>query len=236
MIFYYVRHADPIYDPDSITEHGKDQSYALADRLYDAKINKIFTSSLNRAIMTAKPACEKLGLNYTPLDWASENYACQEFGIIVDGKWNWCFMDNSILSAFNSAEVIVLGDKWYKHKLFAKYNFKDGIKRIQNETDNFFLKLGYRHDRENRQYIVEKSNSDRIAFVAHGGFGMAFLSSILDMPYNLFCLRFEQLGTSCVTVINFSETNGFVLPKIIVHNDYSHLSKSGIYPYHHIDF
>lgn len=87
--------------------------------------------------MTAKPACEKLGLNYISLDWASENYACQEFSITVDDKWNWCFMDNSILSAFNSAEVIVLGDKWYKHKLFAKYNFKDGIKRIQNETDNF---------------------------------------------------------------------------------------------------
>ena len=236
MIFYYIRHADPIYNPDSITEHGKAQADALAYKLCKMKINKIFTSSSNRAIMTAEPTCKKLHLEHTVLDWASEDKAATEFCITVDGKLRWCFMDQSILEHFNSAEVRGLGDKWYNHQCFNEYCFKYGIKRINNETDKFFAELGYEHDRENHTYNAKKPNEDRIAFFAHGGFGMAFLSSILDIPYSSFCLHFEQLGTSCITVINFTDNQGIVLPKILEYCDNSHLFKSELPPYHHVDF
>ena len=33
MIFYYVRHGEPIYNPDSLTEYGHAQAEALVARM-----------------------------------------------------------------------------------------------------------------------------------------------------------------------------------------------------------
>ena len=232
MIFYYIRHADPIYDPDSITEHGKVQAEALADRLQEAKINKIFSSSSTRAVMTAEPAAKKLGLEITAFDWAREDLAGRDFGVVRNGQWNWCFWDDEVRQLFNSNNVLRLMDKWYEHECFSEYRFKEGVERINMETDAFFASLGYVHDRENRIYKTETPNDDKVAFFAHGGFGMAFISSILDIPYNIFGRNFEHVMTTGITVIEFFEKDGIAVPKILVYSDYSHLYKNGIKPYH----
>ena len=44
MLLYIIRHGDPIYDPDSLTEKGKQQAQALARRLSTHGLNKIFSS------------------------------------------------------------------------------------------------------------------------------------------------------------------------------------------------
>ena len=47
MIFYYIRHGDPIYDPDSLTPLGEKQAEALAKRLALYGIDKIYSSPSN---------------------------------------------------------------------------------------------------------------------------------------------------------------------------------------------
>ena len=58
MIFYYVRHGDPIYNPDSLTPLGERQAEAVAKRLCLFGVNKIYASTSNRAILTGKPTCD----------------------------------------------------------------------------------------------------------------------------------------------------------------------------------
>ena len=58
MIFFYIRHGDPIYDPDSLTPLGMRQAEAVAKRLSLYGVDKIYSSTSNRAIQTAKPTCE----------------------------------------------------------------------------------------------------------------------------------------------------------------------------------
>ena len=58
MIFYYIRHGDPTYNPDSLTALGVRQAEALAKRLALYGLDNIYSSTSNRAIMTAKPTCE----------------------------------------------------------------------------------------------------------------------------------------------------------------------------------
>ena len=41
MLFHFIRHGDPIYNPDSITELGERQAEALANYLEELKIDKI---------------------------------------------------------------------------------------------------------------------------------------------------------------------------------------------------
>ena len=54
MLFFYVRHGDPIYNPDSLTPLGERQAEAVSKRLAMYGIDKIYSSTSNRAYLTAK--------------------------------------------------------------------------------------------------------------------------------------------------------------------------------------
>ena len=62
MLLYIIRHADPIYNPDSLTELGHKQAEALAKRLAVNGLDRVYSSPNMRAQMTAKPACELLAV------------------------------------------------------------------------------------------------------------------------------------------------------------------------------
>ena len=79
MLLYIVRHGDPIYNPDTLTEKGFRQAEALAPRMKNSGINKIFSSPNGRARQTADPTAKLLGLEYTIEDWTSENHAWKDF-------------------------------------------------------------------------------------------------------------------------------------------------------------
>ena len=60
MLLFYIRHGEPIYNPDMLTPLGKRQADAIAKRLSLYGIDKIYSSTSNRAIETAEPTCEIL--------------------------------------------------------------------------------------------------------------------------------------------------------------------------------
>ena len=204
MLLYYIRHADPIYNPDSITEYGKLQAKSLANRLVKEAIDEVYSSSCGRALMTAEATCKKLGLECKPLDFAREDKVWADMSLEVEGMHaNWCFEFPHITKLFLDPAVIKLGDGWYNHELFANYKFKEGLKRIDKDVDEFFEKLGYIHDRKNKEYKVMKSNDKKIAFFAHSGFGMAFLSSVLDIPYNIYSTYSCCMNINKMTIFIF---------------------------------
>ena len=58
MLFIYIRHGEPTYDPDDLTELGRLQAQAVAKRLAIIGVDRIFSSTSNRAIQTALPTSE----------------------------------------------------------------------------------------------------------------------------------------------------------------------------------
>ena len=56
MKLVFIRHAEPDYINDSLTEKGKREAQCLAQYLKDWKIDEIFVSPLGRARRTAEPA------------------------------------------------------------------------------------------------------------------------------------------------------------------------------------
>lgn len=228
MIFYYIRHGDPIYDPDSLTELGHKQAAALSKRFEKYGLDEIYASTSMRAQMTAQPTCDLLGKEMTLLDWANEGLAWEDFTVDSgDGKKSWCFQVESYRKQMNAPEVRAMGESWYKHPRFANDNFERGINRINAEVDAFFVKLGFEHDRKNVCYRVTKKNDKRIALFAHEGFGKIFLSSVLDIPYPLVATKME-LGHSSVTVLFFDENTETCYPRMMQWSNDSHLYKEDI--------
>ena len=97
-----------------------------------------------------------------------------------------------------------------------------GICRIQKEADTFLESLGYKHDLEKNCYEELFESNKKVALFAHQGFGMAFLSCILDIPYPYYSTHFD-ITTTGVTVIDFSKWREPVIPAVMTHSDVSHL-------------
>ena len=236
MIFYYIRHGEPLGVPDySLTPLGREQAKALAKRLCLFGIDRVFASPTLRTMQTAQPICDLLGKEITPCDWADEGIVWNEF-TVPHPKYEhtWAFFDPKYLEIFSSPEVRALGERWYEHPELAGLNFKAGVERINAAVDEFFLSLGFRHDRENARYEVvgEHLNRDRVALFAHQGFGMSFFSSMLDIPYPMFCTHFD-FSHSSMSVINFEPRGKYVYPHVLQTANDSHLYREGIITGYH---
>ncbi len=223
MLLYFVRHGDPIYDPDQLTPLGERQAEAVARRITLQGIDKIFASTSTRAYQTAIPTSQICKKQITKLDWCNESHAWDELCVDKpDGGRTWAFRNPPTAELFVSNEMRLLGEKWYTHPDIEKYHLEKGIERIQTEADDFLLSLGYEHIREKNLYKAVKANDNRVALFAHEGFGAAFLSCVLDIPYPMFSVHFGFTHSS-LTVIEFREINGFVIPVVLTSGNDSHL-------------
>ena len=228
MLFYYIRHGDPIYDPDSLPPLGQEQAKALSKRLLIHGVDEVYSSPSNRAMQTAKPICDLLRKEITVCPWADEGLAARDFMVPHEKHgYTWCFYDPQINALFNSPAIRALDKKWYLHPELAEYRFAEGVKRVDEAVDEFFLSLGFRHDRENNRYEIVGPDHGRVALFAHQGFGMCFFSSMLDIPYPQFCTHFD-FGHSSMSVIHFTELGGYVYPKVLQTSNDSHIYREGI--------
>lgn len=230
MLLFLIRHGDPDYKNNTLTPQGFKQADALAKRLEVFGLDEIYTSSLPRAYLTAKPICEKLGIEPVMCDWAMEDVAWKYFTVRYDETPNltWAFFTAKYNRLFNRPDVLALGRDWASSPLFEDTGFKQGAEVIQKSVDDFLLSLGYRHDSANGIYVPEKPNDKRVALFAHQGFGIAFLSMLLDIPYPLYASHFD-IGHSGMTVVEFSlNSEGVVIPKTLQHSNDSHLFKEGL--------
>ena len=186
-------------------------------------------------MQTAQPIFDLLHKEITICDWADEGIVWNEFTVPhPQYEHTWAFFDPKYLEIFSSPEVRALGEKWYEHPELAGLNFKAGVERVNAAVDEFFLSLGFRHDRENARYEVvgEHLNRDRVALFAHQGFGMSFFSSMLDIPYPMFCTHFD-FSHSSMSVINFEPRGKYVYPHVLQTANDSHLYREGIITGYH---
>ena len=85
-----IRHGDPDYTIDSLTEKGHREAALLAERIAPMDIKAYYVSPLGRAQKTAEYTLEKAGRTAEVLDWA------REFDTLIDDgnggrriAWDW---------------------------------------------------------------------------------------------------------------------------------------------------
>ena len=229
MLFFYIRHGDPIYDPDMLTPLGVKQAEAVAKRLALYGIDDIYCSTSERAKMTAQPTCDLLKKEMTLLDFTNEYYAWLDLTVQRPDGLIWLFDDKQTRADFTEQNVRNLSYDWYNAPQFEehKQKYKKGMERVWDEADKFFSSLGYEHERRTGRYKVINGNDKRVALFAHQGFGMVFLSHILDIPYPQFGLHFNMCHTG-MTVIEFNDENGYAAPRMLTLSNDSHLYREGL--------
>ena len=234
MILFYIRHGDPIYNPDQLTPLGHRQAEALAKRLALFGVDEIYASTSTRAMQTAKSTCELLGLEPILLDWMHENYAYKETSLPIDDKldtWVWA---NPIYSqVLTSREVREMGERWYEHPKLAEFHLEKAVERIGTNLDAWLASFGLEHDRDRGLYKVTKNVKDkRIALFAHEGAGKLFMSELLDIPFPYYATHFEMKHTG-LTAIAFDEGrtwsfDGYARARVMTLSNDSHLYRDGL--------
>lgn len=228
MLLFFVRHGQPIYDPDSLTPLGRRQAESVARRLSQFGIDRVFASTSRRAIETSRPTCDILRLEPTLLDWINESHAWEELSVETGHGRHWCYADPSFLRLFADPSVRALGERWHEHPAFAGHpSFGAAMRRMRAAVDEWTASLGLRHNPQSCLYEIERPSDERIALFAHEGAGILFLSTLLDIPYPVFAPHFTMQHTG-MTVIEFQDLGGFTAPRVLQLSGDAHLYRDGL--------
>lgn len=225
MLLYIVRHGDPDYATDSLTELGKKQAEAVAKRLQRSNVNEIYTSPMGRAIQTAEPTCRLLGLDYKIEDWAYELKG-EEKTTYPDGELRSISTLPGVLLRENG-EMDIPFTKMFDCKALAESNVEKEFYRIKEGGSAFLERLGYRE--ENGIYRILRQNDDRVVLFCHAICSRLWLSELLHIPLHIMWSSFYAHFHTGVTIIDFKNyESGFTTPKCFCYTDTSHLYEAGL--------
>ena len=212
MIIYIIRHADPDYSKDTITDFGWKEANALADWLKNERIDKIYTSPMGRAIDTAKPTCEAKNMTSEILPWTKEHSDYMTaYKMTHDHECSYSF----------SLEKGI-----YDYKDFEDSERMKTVEEMIKNSDEFLASHGY--VREGAFYKATKENDERIAVFCHGGFGGAWISHLIGLPTGL-SFSALSVSTTSVTEIYFpSVENKYVRPQLKRFGEIHHIRSAGL--------
>ena len=224
MLLYIVRHGEPIYETDSLTDRGKFQAEAIGKRMFDAKIDKIFSSPMGRAKETAEPACRLLGLEKNIEEWTHE-IGDEKLTPFPDGKMKSITLVQNTYYLENG-NIDLPYDRTYECSGINQSNMESAVKYIEKNGKEFLERLGYRE--ENGVYRILRNNEEKVALFCHAAFSRAWLSVLLHIPLHIMWSSFQYTHTG-VTVVEFQNNeNGITAPRCLCYSDVSHLYASGL--------
>lgn len=229
-----IRHGDPDYEHDTLTEKGRREAVLLGQAAPSMGIDHCYVSPLGRARDTASYSLKAIGKEATVLDWL------REFPATVDLNTS-----EELLHAFSDIhgddtcdgirKVIwdLVPAYWTKHpeymdpqdwKQSAVARHGDGVSvydRVSMEFDRLLESYGY--VREGLHYRVVQENTQTIACYCHFGIICALLSHLWNVsPFVLW--HGVALAPSSVTeIVSEERQQGIAAFRALRIGDISHL-------------
>lgn len=213
-----IRHGDPDYSIDSLTEKGWREAEFLAERLAKMRIDEFYTSPLGRAKDTASCTLKKLGRTAVECEWL------KEFSPRIrrpDNKkertcaWDWLPED------WTGKENFYDYDKWHEAESFQEAGVREEYQRVTERFDKFLEEHGY--VREKNYYRAERPNKDTVAVFCHFGLGCVLLSRLLRVSPMILWHGFCAAPTSVTTVVTEERRRGKASFRMSSYGDISHL-------------
>lgn len=215
-----IRHGDPDYSIDSLTEKGWREAELLKTRLTKLDVKAFYCSPLGRAQDTARPTLQALGRTAETCDWLREfdGYAVDDAGEKVH-PWDR-------LPAFMAARPALYDkDQWLDTPFIRGGDVPEKYAAVCWGIDEVLQRHGYVHD--GLLFRAERPNTDTLVLFCHFGVECVLLSHLLGLsPYPLW-QGFVALPTSVTTLVTEEREEGIASLRCSGFGDLSHLYAAG---------
>ncbi len=204
-----IRHGDPDYENDALTELGKKEAGQLADALETVEIDDIYVSPLGRAQETCSYTSDRKGQSATTLDWLRERAIKRGDVYLWEATGKLLLPDGKAIqtdAGFDLTECMPEGVEQYA--------------RVSDGFDTLLATYGYRRDGE--LYRVESGSDKRIALFCHKGVILTLLAKLLHWPLPMIfaSLHIDPTGVTRLIMVDDDGVANFKTDTI---NDLSHL-------------
>lgn len=175
-----IRHAEPDYENNTLTEKGFREAKYLGEYYKNAKIDALYSSPLPRAKYTA----DALANNKHEVivkEWLKEFWN----PIHIDGveRHNWDFYPRDI-----KKYPELIRDEFLDGEFGQESNLREKYDKVIEAFDKLIESHGYKYN--GHYYDVIKSNKDTIVIVCHLGMMSLLMSRLCHVPYTLIAQYF----------------------------------------------
>lgn len=220
-----IRHGDPDYEKDSLTEQGWKEAELLSERLAKEEITEFFVSPLGRAKDTAAPTLRKMNRTAEECEWLREfspqirkPYGGNPSKIV----WDW------LPSEWTKREKFFRRDLWYTEPSLAEGGVREEYDWVADGFDGVLAEHGYVRDGD--LYRAERANRETLVFFCHFGVANVILSHLICVS-PMILWHMDSLAPSSVTTLYSEERRkGIALFRAAAIGDTSHLYAGGEKP------
>ncbi len=224
-----VRHAEPDYAHDALTEKGKREARLLAERLSKIPASAYYVSPLGRARETAEYTLRLVGKQAETLPWLAEfrGYTVQ------DGKKRipWDYRAQT----WYDHKRLLDRDDWLEDPLTEGGTVAEIWEETKNGIDALLRKHGY--IRQGGVYLCEHNREETIVIFCHFGIGMAILARLFNTSPLPLWQSFLCVPSAVTTLVTQERIKGEVEFRCVALGDVSHLiqgnedaSWAGLFP------
>lgn len=234
-----IRHGDPDYANDTLTERGRKEAEALIPRAAAWKDLEVYLSPLGRAQLTARIALglpETGEVPYPTLDWLRE-FDAKIRRPDSEGKdtiaWDW------LPSDWMGREEHFQRREWLHTPVFRDSDTGEKYGHVCRELDRILEEHGYVRNRSERElplYQVLKESREELVFFCHFGLICVLLSHLIGASPMVLWHGFCAAPSSVTEVLTEERREGIASWRISTFGDTSHLYAAGIEPSPHARF
>lgn len=220
-----IRHGDPDYERDSLTEKGWREAKLLAEKLEKTDVAAFYVSPLGRAKDTASVTLEKMGRTAQECDWLRE-FPCQILRPDVEGRrkiaWDWLPQDWTAQPAYFDRT------QWCRTEIMTEGNVDKEYAYVTSKLDELLANHGYVRDGE--IYRAERPNRDTIVLFCHFGLECVLLSHLMNVSPMILWHHTCAAPTAVTTVVTEERRRGIASFRMSGFGDISHLYAGGEEP------
>lgn len=212
-----IRHADPDYAIDSLTQRGWREAGLLAERLARMDITDFYVSPMGRAKDTASLTLGRVEREAVECEWLREFSPRIHRPDTEKEKnvWDWLPQDWTVRDEFYRQ------DQWYEAEELKAGKVKEEYEWVTRGLDDLLKAHGY--VREGRYYRAERPNQDTLALFCHFGVGCVLLSHLIGASPMVLWHGFCAAPSSVTTVYTEERRKGIASFRVSAYGDTSHL-------------
>lgn len=232
-----IRHGDPDYEHDTLTEKGRREAALLSEAAADLKLGSYFVSPLGRARDTAAYCLKKLGLTAETLEWLEEFPAKMDLNQypemrkayqnvrMKDGIYVPRCVWDMLPSYWTAHEEYFDRKKWRESEAARCSDLVQRYDEVTGAFDKFLEKHGY--VREGKLYKVTRASEETITFFCHFGITCVLLSHLWNVSPFVLWHSMAFAPTSVTEVVTEERQKGIASFRGLRLGDLSHLYAGG---------